>query len=423
MKTFSTACLLGVIVVVSGCSPVSPVSPSEKHELSLAEHRPQDTALKNPSGDRVASTLPVSKKTNLFKPEVKDSNTEAWDKLLDNFEIDFANHHAPVKKHIASYQRNIDTVNQTLQRAHPYIPYLAQEIADRDMPGELALLPFIESAYDLEASNRSAVGLWQLIPSTATRFGVKQNHWYDGRRDLQSSTQAALDYLEYLDELFDGDWLLVLAAYNSGEGTVQRAIRKNRAAGKPTDFWSLNLPSITREYVPKLIALSKVISDQQGDDTFFATEKTYFAPVYINSPIDLDLAAKLADISVDELYDLNPGIKQRIRTTPTSHILLMPSDKVELFISRLNDVPFEKRVNSRWSQLTVDGVKLTPSRSEKIIIASTGKSTISTYKVRAGDSLSKIARQFNITTKQLLALNKIKANEILQIGQLLKVRA
>jgi len=423
MKTFSTACLLGFIVAVNVCFPVYPVSPSEKQELSLAEHRPQDTALKNSSGDQVASTLLLSKKTTLFNLNAKDDNTEVWNKLLDNFNIDFENHHTPVKKHIARYEKNLHLVNKTLQRAQPYMPYLAHEIANRNLPGELALLPFIESAYDLEASNRSAVGLWQLVPATATRFGAKQNHWYDGRYDLQSSTQAALNYLEYLNELFKGDWLLVLAAYNSGEGTVQRAIRKNSAAGKATDFWSLSLPPITREYVPKLMALSKVIADQQGDDHFFATKKTYLAPVYVNSPIDLDLAAKLADISVNELYDLNPGIKKRIRTTPTSHTLLMPSDKIEVFLSRLHEVPFDKRVHSRWSHLSVGGKTLTATRSAQKLMTMSSKSLTRTYQVRAGDNLSKIARQFNTTPQQLLALNQLKSSEVLQVGQLLKVKA
>jgi len=422
MKTFSTVCLLWLVVLIYGCSPVSPVSNREKPESFSAELQPKDTALKNPLDEQAISSAELFQ-TNLAQSSAQDINTEVWDKLLESFEIDFSKHHAPVKKHIARYESNLATVNRALQQAQPYLPYVAQEIESRDLPGELALVPIIESSYNLEASNRSAVGMWQLVPATAQRFGVKQNHWYDGRRDLQASTQAALDYLSYLDELFDGDWLLVLAAYNSGEGTVQRAVRKNRAAGKPTDFWSLSLPSHTREYVPKILALSKVIAEQQKEGNFFATEETYFAPVYINSPIDLDLAAQLANISVDELYDLNPGIKQRIKTMPSSHNFLMPSDKVDAFIARLEEVPFEKRINSRWNKLTIDGIALSPTLKANSSASQKLQITGNTYKVRSGDSLWKIARQFNISPQQLAAWNNLNKNHVLRVGQMLRVKA
>ena len=158
------------------------------------------------------------------------------------------------------FVRNPEYLERVFTRAQRYLPYIVAELERRDLPLELALLPIVESAYDPFAySHGRAAGLWQMIPGTATRFGVQQNWWYDGRRDVVDSTRAALDYLEYLYEFKDGDWLNAIASYNSGEGNVRRAVQRNTRANKPTDFWNLRLSRETSMYVPKLMALVELV--------------------------------------------------------------------------------------------------------------------------------------------------------------------
>lgn len=166
-----------------------------------------------------------------------------------------------VATQIQTYQKQAKSLEQILSRSQPYMHHIVAELEKRRLPLVFALLPLIESAYNPKArSHMGAVGLWQLMPGTARAYGVKLSRSYDGRQDVFASTEAALDYLSYLAELFEEDWLLVLAAYNAGEGTIMRAIRRNEAANLPTDFWSLRLPKETQQYVPKLLALAELIT-------------------------------------------------------------------------------------------------------------------------------------------------------------------
>ena len=169
-------------------------------------------------------------------------------------------HEAVVTARAAEYGRSPQQVERIFRRGKPYLAYILSEVQKRNFPTEIVLLPFVESGYDPFAySHGRAAGMWQFIPGTGKMYGLKQDWWYDGRRDVVASTQAALDYLDYLQQQFDGDWLLAMAAYNSGSGTVSKAIRKNRKAGKPTDFWHLQLPQETAAYVPKLLAISNIV--------------------------------------------------------------------------------------------------------------------------------------------------------------------
>ncbi|NND47613.1 MAG: transglycosylase SLT domain-containing protein, partial [Woeseiaceae bacterium] len=203
-----------------------------------------------------------------------------------------------------------DYLNRVFTRAQRYLPYIVAELERRGMPLELALLPIVESAYDPFAySHGRAAGLWQMIPGTAKRFGVKQNWWYDGRRDVVDSTRAALDYLEHLEGLNDGDWLNAIASYNSGEGNVLRAARKNRKANKPVDFWHLKLPRETSMYVPKLLALVEIVADPEKYQLTLPVvpDEQQFMVADIGSQLDLALAAELAGVDIDTVYQYNPG--------------------------------------------------------------------------------------------------------------------
>lgn len=229
-------------------------------------------------------------------------------------------------------------VDQIVERATPYLHHIVEEAERRDMPTDVALLPIVESAYRAEASSAEhAVGIWQLIPSTGRHFGLKQSAWYDGRRDVLASTNAALDYLEVLHGRFDGDWLNAFAAYNCGEGIVERAIARNRRAGRGTDFWSLALPAETRGFVPRLIAVSKIVADPAGHKLSLRPipDEPYLAEVEVGRQIRLAEAAKLAGVSVEEMRRLNPGLIQSITAPSGPHRLAVPVDRAAAFTRRL----------------------------------------------------------------------------------------
>ena len=283
------------------------------------------------------------------------------------------------------FARHPDYLDRVFTRAQRYLPYIAAELQRRDLPLELALLPIVESAYDPFAySHGRAAGLWQMIPGTAKRFGVKQNWWYDGRRDVVDSTRAALDYLEYLEELNDGDWLNAIASYNSGEGNVLRAARRNRNAGKPTDFWHLKLPRETSMYVPKLLALVQIVSDPARHNLTLPVveDEQQFVVADIGSQLDLSLAAELAGIDVDTVYQYNPGYNRWSTDPAGPHRLVMPIEAADQFQAALGKVPASERV--RWKR----------------------------HKVKNGEAISQIAEKYNTTVATIRSANNLRGNTI-----------
>ncbi|MBD1589594.1 transglycosylase SLT domain-containing protein [Pseudomonas typographi] len=209
--------------------------------------------------------------------------------------------------------------------AGPYLHFIVQSLEQRNLPPELALLPMIESAYDPEAvSPRAAVGLWQFMTATASHCGLRQTPGYDGRRDVLASTLAAMDYLARLHAMFQGDWLLALAAYNAGEGTVARAMDANRRRGLPTDYWHLNLPRETDDYVPRLLALSMLIGapEAHGIDLQQVANEPYFAKVALPHPVDLRQLAQASGIAEKELRRLNPAYLHNTTAEGPGHLLV-----------------------------------------------------------------------------------------------------
>ena len=227
---------------------------------------------------------------------------DLWAKLRQGFNLpDQDNERIRVQRNW--YAKHPQYMQRVTERSRRYAWHIHQELMRRNMPTEIALLPIVESAYDPFAySHGRAAGLWQFIPATGKRFGLRQDWWYDGRRDLLDSTNAALDYLQYLNKRFKGDWLLALASYNSGEGRVARAVKKNKKKGRPTDFWSLDLPKETQGYVPKLLAISAVIQHHKthGITLTAIPDEPYLEHVDIGSQIDLALAAELAELPRSE---------------------------------------------------------------------------------------------------------------------------
>jgi membrane-bound lytic murein transglycosylase D len=226
--------------------------------------------------------------------------------------------------------------------------------------------------------------LWQFIPGTGSRFGLKQDWWYDGRRDVVESTHAALDYLQYLHDEFNGDWLLAIAAYNCGELNVERALSANRAKGKPLDFWDLKLPLETRAYVPKLLAMKRLIADPARYGLAFSkiANQPRFERVETLGQIDMKLAAELAGLSEEDLYELNPAF-HRWATDPSGpHFLLLPPESVAIF--RQNNA------------------ELTPSE----------RMPVTRYRVATGDSVASVARQFNTSIDVIRVLNDLPAGKL-----------
>ncbi len=326
-------------------------------------------------------------------PSGSTTTPDLWQLTRENFSLDLSSNNRQISAQLNWYKDHPKYINRVSDRASRYYHHVIHQVIERGLPAELALLPIVESAYDPFAySHGRAAGPWQFIPMTAKRFKLKHSWWYDGRRDIQASTTAALDYLELLNKRFDGDWLLALAAYNSGGGTVSKAIRKNRERNLPTDFWSLNLPKETRAYVPKLIALAKLYSTPEAYGLTLKPipSQPYFAAVDTGSQIDLAKAAELADISIEELYLLNPAFNQWATDPDGPHQLLVPFDKAEGFKQALQAYPAKQRVS--WTR----------------------------YKVKPGDSLIRIAKRNNTTTDTLRSSNSIKGN-LIRTGQILLI--
>lgn len=328
----------------------------------------------------------------------------------------------------------------TSKRAQRYLHYVVEELDKRDMPLELALLPFVESGYNPMAYSTShAAGLWQFIPSTGRVFALRQDDMYDGRRDITASTAAALDYLSKLNNMFDGDWLLAVAAYNCGEGCVGRAVKRNQSLGLPADYWNLQLPRETMNYVPKLLALSQIINSPEQYDTVLPTmdDQPYFAQITIKRPLDLIKAAELASISSDEMKYLNPAFKHRVATPSGPYQLLIPVDQAEQFSSALAKLPDSERIpfirytvrrgdsltqiarqhnlsvnmlrhanNIQGSLINVGQQLIVPNGSTQLAKAPTERKK-RVYTVKSGDSLYSIARRFNVEIKQLRAWNSV----------------
>jgi membrane-bound lytic murein transglycosylase D len=255
-----------------------------------------------------------------------------------------------VQKYVEQYSREEEKLQKITHQASPYLFYVIDQIEKRDLPGELALLPMIESAYlPNVTSPKGAAGLWQFIPGTGRDFGLKQNKWFDGRRDVKLSTIAALNYLESLHEEFGNDWMLALAAYNAGPGTVRKAIKKNLKKGLSTSFWALNLPKETREYVPKFLALAQVVGNPEKHDIDLPEldNKPYFSHVNTGKTQDIKKIAVMADMDLKELKRLNPAFKTFSTLSKGKNELLLPvanAEKLEYNLNKIKDKLLDKQL-------------------------------------------------------------------------------
>ncbi|HWN47767.1 MAG TPA: LysM peptidoglycan-binding domain-containing protein [Steroidobacteraceae bacterium] len=295
---------------------------------------------------------------------------------------------------LAFYANNPQYLERVFGRAVPYLHHIVQEIEKRGMPLELALLPVVESAFEPYARSwATANGLWQFMPGTGEKFGLKQDWWYDGRRDVMESTRAALDYLQYMHDEFFDDWLLAIAAYNCGEFRVQREVNKNRALGKPVDFFSLSLPSETRAYVPKLMAMRRLVANPEDYGIAFSPipNEPYFIKVDTGGQLDLTLAAELAGITLDEVYELNPGFHRWATDPAGPHRLLLPRDSADSFTKNLALLSPDQRVR------------------------------VSLHTVKNGESVASIAKKYKTQPIVVRDMNTLQEGTTLVVGTELRV--
>jgi membrane-bound lytic murein transglycosylase D len=315
-----------------------------------------------------------------------NSLNDVWDKIKYQLNMHIPQDQARLDAQRKWYLRHPAYMQRVSKRAKPFLYYIVERLEEENMPLELALLPIVESAFDPFAySHGRASGMWQFIPSTGKRFGMKQTWWYDGRRDVVASTDGAIKYLKYLHKMFDGNWLHALAAYNSGEGRVMRAIKKNKRENKPTDFWSLGLPRETRAYVPKLLALVDILKNQEQYN--FAWPSIPNAPVIqivdVGSQIDLALAASMANLTISELQALNPGYNRWATDPNGPHSLLLPIAKVDNFTETLAKTSKKDRLN--WVR----------------------------HQVKSGQSLGVIANKYSSSISVIKKVNNLRGNTII----------
>ena len=303
---------------------------------------------------------------------------------------------AVVNRELKRYTKHLQYTQRMAFRSRMYLYYIVSETQRRGMPTEIALLPFVESAFQPEALSKSkAAGLWQFIPSTGDIFDLRQSSWRDDRLDVLESTRAALDYLQNLYQQF-GDWHLALAAYNWGEGSIRRVISINERRGRPTDFMSLQLPAETKRYVPKLLAIKALIKDPQKFNLKLPeiANEPYFVRITKSRDLDLETAAQLAETDLEEFKLLNPSFNRPVIVAAHQRPILIPAEKADVFVSNLLNWQATGKPLSNWS----------------------------TYTLKSGDTLLKVANRFGMTVPDLRAANKIPAGRNVKIGSTLLVK-
>ena len=322
-----------------------------------------------------------------YESSISSSQTHetVWQHIRDGFKLESHLDQKLLQSELSWYAGHKAYIHRVMKRSEPFLHYIVSEAEKRNIPTELVLLPIVESAFQPFAySHGRAAGIWQFIPSTGRLYGLKQNWWYDGRRDIYASTQSALKFLTNLNKIFKGDWLLALAAYNSGPGTVLKAIKKNKKLNKPTDFWHLKLPKETRSYVPKLLALKELISNpEQYDITLRCIPHVPgFKRIDVGSQIDLALAAELAEVDLNTLYSYNPAYNRWATPPEGPHHLLLPAEAAETLTANLETLDDKDRI--RWQR----------------------------HRIKSGETLSQIAVKYDTTIKHLRKVNRIRGNNI-----------
>lgn len=419
---------------------------------------PESTYVADPSLSPVASgKLGHQNVANVALPN------DLWERIRKGFSMPNLDSDL-VNDRTQWYANKPDYIQRMGERSSKYLFHIVEEIEQRNMPAELALLPFIESAFNPQAvSSARAAGMWQFMPATGRDFDLKQNVFRDDRRDVQASTRAALDYLERLHKMF-GDWHLALAAYNWGEGNVRKAIARNQKMGKPTTYAELTMPMETRFYVPKLMAMKRIVADPRtfGLTLYSIPNHPYFQTVPLPRDMDVNIAAKLAEVSVEDFKALNPAAHRPVLLAAGTSSILLPWDNAEVFqrnyesssIGRMaswtawiapstmkvadaakrhnmSEAEFRAVNNIPPRMLIKAGSALLVPRTQNMIedvaarVADNGHLDLAPemvqrkISVKAGkkDTLASLAKQHRVTPEQIAEWNKLPSHASLKPGQ------
>lgn len=341
-----------------------------------------------------------------------EQDQDLWNFISDELKMGIPEN-SRIREQKQKYLKNKSYLHDVTVKAEPYMYWIAGQVKKRNMPMELVLLPIVESAFDPHATSaRSAAGLWQIIPSTGRNYGLQQTSTYDARRDVVASTTAALNIMQRLNRMFDGDWLLTVAAYNSGEGRVMKAVKANQAQGKPTDFWSLSLPTETQLYIPKMLALSDIFKNHQryGVRMPTADESRALARVEVNNPVAMTQLADMAGISVNKLKTYNAGYKGTVLGKSGPQYVMVPKKHVDRLRTSLASGDFD----------AVDSGILAESDAMQVEPVVSRTASVSSYTVRSGDTLSTIAARNKVSTKDIQRWNNLRGANI-KPGQKLKM--
>lgn len=341
-----------------------------------------------------------------------------WDRMASDFSFKTHHKNPRVDLFVKQYTKeNSSNLIKYSGQATPYLYHVVQMLEERGLPPELALLPMIESEYrPLVVSNRGAAGIWQLAPVLGRIYGLKQDQWYDGRKDPEAATKVALAHLEYLYKKFDHDWLLVLAAYNCGDARLSNAIRANKKAGLPTDYWSLKLPQETMYFVPKFLALVHLVKNHRAMDINLAAipNTQHFNTVTINKQINLQQAAKLANIELKEVQQLNPGFKSQMTHPNGPHQIALPVKNISTFKANYKAVTANSNKTAKTPATPKVAAKTTVTKKAPV------NNKLKVHTVNSGDTLNKIATKHRTTVAAIKNKNKLNS-DIIKLGQKLAI--
>lgn len=344
---------------------------------------------------------------NQQRPNTQQGQNNVWNRIYQGFRVRDHNDKALVKRFTRSFSKNPARIQQLADRSSDYLFMVVNELNRRNMPTEIALLPFVESAYKNEAySHAGAAGMWQFIPATGRRFGLHRTKSYDARLDPIKATKAALSYLQTLNREFNGDWLLSLAAYNCGEFRVHREIAKNKRKGLRTDYWSLSLPRETRQYVPRLLAFKEIFRNPRAYRVSLRGIPNYNAltSIRVNKAVDLRKAAATVGLPSTTLTTINSGFLHGITTPRISNEILLPSRHAGRLTKAIHRLPAAKDVTNKYAYQ--------PSKKKRSKKRRYSKKRYRYVRVKSGDNLYQLARKHGTTVKQLKRINKLRSNKI-----------
>jgi membrane-bound lytic murein transglycosylase D len=458
--------IFSILLCLSGCVNNQPQAIDKKGETSKTSSANENVLSVESSDSAATNEIDSADGTSVTPEPLPYPSSSLWPIIIKHYKLSQRTPVSILKNDIDWLKRNKKFLSQAPEYSRRYLYYITSELDRRNMPGELALLPMIESNY--KATSRAPggfEGLWQFSRATGLRMGLEYNWWYNGSFDVVASTDAALDYMEKLAKHYDGDWLLAMAAYNCGSGTLDKIISKNRKINPHTDFWRLPLPDHTRNHLQRLFALTHVMAHPKryGIEPIAIENRQYFSEIILDKPIDMTVLAHASGTSLSEIQLLNPGflrsttdplkkrrvlipvnnsadIQQKIARIPEEQRFTWPryqttgNDSLNKIAQRygisvavlqqMNGLGSKSRISAN-RELFVPSSKMKVADAEENTSRKSAKRTNANsayHQVSSGDNLWSIARRYRITVAELLEWNQLKKNQVLKVGQKLRIK-